>query len=64
VNVEDKKDNDRAESLTNEIDEMKDKLKKLEDELRALKKQKFAHKAPSNNEGDFDYFNLINEMKE
>jgi len=46
VNVEDKKDNDRAESLTNEIDEMKDKLKKLEDELRALKKQKFAHKAP------------------
>lgn len=41
LGVDDKKDSERGAVLSSDIDSLKDRLKKLEDDLRALKKQKF-----------------------
>jgi chromosome segregation ATPase len=63
---EEKKEQERGNILTEEIETLKSKLKKLEDDLRALKKKMFSKKpAPVTNEdGEIDYMALINEMKD
>lgn len=64
--VEDKKDSDRGAILSSDIDNLKERLKKLEDDLRALKKQKFTKQiqVPIETDGSVDYLTFINQLKD
>jgi len=55
---------DRGQPLNINIEELKEKIKKLEDELRELKKKKNEIQVVEKADGSIDYMIIIEQVKE
>ena len=64
VNVEDSGDQTRGANLASDINQLKEKLKNMENELREIKKQQNQIVIVEKDDGSIDYTAIINQVKD